>query len=383
MITFSRTDSGLLGNWWWTVDRPMMFAFITLIIFSILMAMAATPMVANRIGIEEFYFLKRHLLYVVPSLLIIFFVSLLDNDGLVKLSFVIYFCAIALMLLTLFFGTEIKGARRWISVSSFSMQPSEFVKPALVVVTAWLLSENRKFPEFRGKLIASLLFGFFIFTLVLQPDIGMVLVSTVVWFGQLFLNGFPIVLAILAVVIGICGFIMAYFFLPHVTARVDKFLNPSVGDHYQSDRSLEAFSNGGLFGVGPGEGIIKKHIPDVHADFVFAVLGEEFGFFVCVIVVAVIAFIVIYGMLKALKDSDLFSILASVGLLSLFGAQSFINIASTLRMIPTKGMTLPFISYGGSSMLASSILVGMMLSLGRKKNIIETKAIGSEPSSFF
>jgi cell division protein FtsW len=154
-----------------------------------------------------------------------------------------------------------------------------------------------------------------------------------------------------------------------VTARVDRFLDPAVGDHYQINRSLEAFSNGGLFGVGPGEGTIKKHLPDAHADFVFSVLGEEFGFFVCVLVIVIIAFIVIYGMLKATKESNLFVILSSVGLLAQFGLQSFINIASTLHIIPTKGMTLPFMSYGGSSMIANSVAIGMILALGKKKLI--------------
>ena len=196
----------------------------------------------------------------------------------------------------------------------------------------------------------------------------MVLLTTAVWLGQLFINGFPIIYAVGMGIAGLCGLVLAYFFLPHVTVRIDKFLNPTVGDHYQINRSLEAFANGGLFGVGPGEGIIKKHLPDAHADFVFAVVGEEFGFFICVFIVILIGFIVVYGMLKSVKESDLFSILASVGLLAQFGLQSFVNIASALHLIPTKGMTLPFISYGGSSMLAASITAGLILALGRKKS---------------
>jgi cell division protein FtsW len=195
----------------------------------------------------------------------------------------------------------------------------------------------------------------------------MVVVTVSVWFGQLFLNGISIFFVIVAAIAGIGGFILAYFFLPHVTARVDRFLDPAIGDHYQINRSLEAFSNGGFFGVGPGEGIIKKHLPDAHADFVFAVLGEEFGFFICVFVVALIAFIVVYGMLKSIKENNLFSLLASVGLLAQFGLQSFINIASALHIIPTKGMTLPFMSYGGSSMIAGSITLGMILALKKKR----------------
>lgn len=369
MINVSRSDSSMLGRWWWTVDRVMLFMFLMLISFGILMAMAATPMVANRIGIEEFYFLKRHLLYILPSLLVIFFVSILDNSAIKKFALILFFVSLFLTIMTLIFGSEIKGAKRWISILGFSMQPSEFVKPALAIITAWMLSEQQHNSEFRGKFLASMFFLSFALILILQPDIGMIVTTTIVWFGQFFLNGFPIFLVILAVGIGIGGFFLAYFFFPHVTARVDRFLDPAIGDHYQINRSLEAFSNGGLFGVGPGEGIVKKHIPDAHADFVFAVLGEEFGFFICAFVVILIAFVVVYGMLKALKDNNLFSILASVGLLTQFGLQALINIASTLHMIPTKGMTLPFISYGGSSMFAVSISAGMILALGRKKEI--------------
>lgn len=369
MISFSRTDESFVSNWWWTVDRVLLFSFLGLISIGILMAAAATPMVANRIGLEEFYFLKRHLIYIAPSLLTIFCVSTMEAEQLKKFSTILFIVAIFLTLLTLFFGTEIKGAKRWISIFGFSTQPSEFAKPALAVITAWMLSEQQKYPKFRGKFISTILYITFVFLLVLQPDVGMILLTTAVWLGQLFVNGFPIIYAIGLGISGLGALVLAYFFLPHVTVRIDKFLNPTVGDHYQIDRSLEAFANGGLFGVGPGEGIIKKHLPDAHADFVFAVLGEEFGFFICVFVVILIAFIVVYGMLRALKESDLFTILASVGLLAQLGLQAFVNIASALLLIPTKGMTLPFISYGGSSMIAASITAGMILALVKKKMI--------------
>ncbi|MDR0968357.1 MAG: putative lipid II flippase FtsW [Holosporaceae bacterium] len=368
-MDISRASDSILGRWWWTVDRTILFSFLLLVAFGILLSAAATPMAAERIGIERFYFLKRHLLYVVPSLAAVFFISTLEYSGVKKLSLYLYFTFAILTFLTLFMGSEIKGARRWISIFGFSLQPSEFVKPALVVITAWMLSEGRKYPEFRGKFLSFLFLSLFVFLLILQPDIGMVVVTVSVWFGQLFLNGLPIILVIVASGILLGGFILAYLFLPHVTARVDRFLDPAVGDQYQIGRSLEAFANGGLFGVGPGEGLIKKHLPDAHSDFVFAVLGEEFGFLVCVLVASIIAFIVVYGALKTLKENNLFSLLASVGLLSQFGLQSFINIASALHMIPTKGMTLPFLSYGGSSMLAASVTVGMILAL-RKKNYL-------------
>jgi cell division protein FtsW len=367
MLDISRGSNSVWGQWWWTVDRVILFAFLMLMAMGILLAATATPMVADRLGIEKFYFLKRHLLYLIPSLILIFSISILSDSGIKKLSLALFFSSMLFMILTLTIGVEIKGARRWVSLFGVSMQPSEFAKPALAILTAWMLSEQKKYPEFRGYFLAILFLIAFISPLALQPDIGMVIVTVSVWFGQLFLNGLPIIFAIASMVIGVGGFIIAYVFLPHVSARVDRFLDPAIGDHYQIDRSLEAFSNGGIFGVGPGEGIIKKYLPDAHADFVFAVLGEEFGFCVCILTVVIIAVIVVYGMLKTTRENNLFTLLASTGLLAQFGLQSFINIASALHMIPTKGMTLPFISYGGSSMMACSIAVGMLLALGKRK----------------
>ncbi len=343
-----------------------------MIAFGVLLAAAATPMVANRIGIEEFYFFKRHLLYIAPSLGIIFVISNMSHRDIKCFALILFFAAVFLTFMTLFFGARIKGAQRWISLGGFSIQPSEFAKPALAVLVAWVFSAQQKNPEINGKFIACFLWMMFSMALVLQPDFGMLIVTTTVFGIQLFLNGLPIILVVAAVIAGASGFVLAYLFLPHVTVRVNKFLDPAVGDHYQIDRSLEAFASGGLFGVGPGEGIVKKHLPDAHADFVFSVLGEEFGFFVCAFVVILIGFIVVHGMLRTLKNNtDSFSLLASVGLLSQFGLQAFVNMASTLHLIPTKGMTLPFMSYGGSSMFAISVVVGLILALSKSQSFGE------------
>ncbi len=373
MLSISRTNDSLLGRWWWTVDRPLLFGFILIMAMGIFLAMAATPMVASRIGLDKFYFLKRHLLYILPSIFVIFFISNMTHRGIKKLALTLFFVTLFLTILTLFFGAEIKGARRWIAFLGFSIQPSEFCKPALTILVAWMLSEEQKNPQIKGRGVSIFLYLVLALTLVLQPDIGMLFITTAVFGIQLFLNGMPMLFVFGAIILGISGIGLAYLFLPHVTVRINKFLDPATGDHYQINRSLEAFTSGGMFGVGPGEGIIKKHLPDAHADFIFAVLGEEFGFFVCVFVVIVIAAIVLYGINKALKENNMFTLLASVGLLSQFGLQSFINIASTLHIIPTKGMTLPFMSYGGSSMIAISIVVGLILAFNRRKSIDEVE----------
>ncbi len=371
MLNISRASDNLISKWWWTVNRPLLFCFILMMVIGVFLAMAATPMVATHIGIDKFYFLKRHLLYIIPSLLIIFSTSNLSYKNIKKFSLILFFIALFLALLTLFLGTEIKGAKRWISILGFSIQPSEFCKPALTILIAWMLSENHKNLQLKGNGISIFLYLLFSIILILQPDIGMLFVTTAIFGIQLFLNGLPIFFVVASFISGILGLGLAYLFLPHVTVRINKFLDPATGDHYQIDRSLEAFSRGGLFGVGPGEGIVKKHIPDAHADFIFAVLGEEFGFFICVFVVVLIGFIVIYGIHKALRENNLFALFSSVGLLSQFGLQSFINMASTLHLIPTKGMTLPFMSYGGSSMIAISIVVGLILAFNRKESIDE------------
>jgi len=369
MLNVSRTSDNAISKWWWTVDRPLLFSFVLMLVVGVVLAMAATPMVATRIGIDKFHFLKRHLLFIVPTLILIFTISNMSYTNIRKFSLLLFFIALFLTLLTLFLGTEIKGARRWISLFGLSIQPSEFCKPALTILVAWMFSEERNNPQIRGRSIGIFLYLLIAIVLVLQPDIGMLFVTTVVSGIQLFLNGLPIFFVCTTIIAAVSGLGLAYLFLPHVTTRVNKFLDPATGDHYQIDRSLEAFSRGGLFGVGPGEGIIKKHLPDAHADFVFAVLGEEFGFFVCVGVVLLVGFVVLYGMNKALKESNLFALLSSVGLLAQFGLQSFINMASTLHLIPTKGMTLPFMSYGGSSMLATSIVVGLILAFNRRKSL--------------
>ncbi|MDR0555757.1 MAG: putative lipid II flippase FtsW [Holosporaceae bacterium] len=361
----SRASDSVWGKWWWSVDKAIFFAFLTLIAVGILLAGAATPMVADRLKIEKFYFLKRHLLYIIPSLSIFFLVSLQSNSNIKKLSLTLFAVSVFLMALTPILGSEIKGARRWISFFGFSLQPSEFMRPSLVIITAWIFAEQQKHPEFHGVFLATFPLLLAVFLLICQPDIGMVVVTLMAWFSQLFINGLPLIFVAAIAAIGMGCLLLAYLFFPHVTARIDRFLDPSVGDQYQITRSLEAFSNGNFFGVGPGEGVVKKYIPDAHSDFVFAVLGEECGFIVCAMIVIIIAFIVVYGLIKAIKSNNLFILLSSAGLLVQFGIQAFINIASSLHIIPTKGISLPFMSYGGSSMIASGITMGMIFALRR------------------
>jgi cell division protein FtsW len=367
MTTISRTDTSVLGRWWWTVDRWMLAAMLAIAFVGIILILAASPAVAQRLNLDGFYFVRRQFALLLPAVALLLGISLLNPQQIRRVAVFGLIAGVALLVLTITHGAEIKGARRWIALGSFSLQPSEFVKPCFAVVSAWMLAEQKKGEGVPGNLISAALFALVVSLLMLQPDLGMTVVIAAIWFAELFLAGLPIIFVVALGVLGVVGLGGAYFLLPHVASRIDRFLDKSAGDSYQVSRSLEAFRNGGLWGRGPGEGMVKDVIPDVHADFIFAVAGEEYGTIVCLLIVGLFAFVVIRGLLRLRNEGNLFVILAATGLLVQFGLQAFINMASSLHLMPTKGMTLPFVSYGGSSLLALALGVGMMLALTRKR----------------
>lgn len=364
---FARIDQRPVARWWWTVDRWSLGAIGLLIGFGAVMSMAASPAVAERLGYAPLHFAERYLTTVPVAFAIMFAVSLLPPKTVRRLALVGFAISVVLLALTFVVGAEIKGARRWINLPGLSLQPSEFVKPTFAIVAAWLFAEQKERPGFPGNAISIALFLGLIAMLIKQPDLGMAVVVALVWFAQFFMAGLRLYWVASGLVAGVGGLAGAYLWLPHVTSRVNRFLDPVPGDNYQVNRSLEAFANGGLWGRGPGEGTVKDHLPDAHADFVFAVAGEEFGLIVCLMIVGVFAFIVLRGFSRLLQESNLFVLLSATGLLVQFGLQAVINMASTLHLIPTKGMTLPFISYGGSSMLSLALGMGMMLALTRRR----------------
>jgi cell division protein FtsW len=367
MTPFTRADTSILGQWWWTVDRWSLAAIAALMAFGALLAAASSPAVAERIGLDEFYFIKRHFMLLPVAIATILAVSAMTPTQVRRMAIIAFLGCLALLAATLLFGTEIKGARRWLSIAGFSLQATEFVKPMFAVVAAWLFSEAAHDPRFPGRLICTGLFAAVIALVIAQPDLGQAVVITSVWMAQFFLAGLPMWLVAGLVVLGVSGLIGSYFTLSHVASRIDRFIDPKSGDTYQIERSIEAFSSGGLFGRGPGEGQVKQVLPDAHADFVFAVAGEELGLFVALFIVTLFAFIVLRGMTRAMSNQNLFILLAVAGLLVQFGVQALINMGSSLQLIPTKGMTLPFISYGGSSLLGVALGLGMTLALTRRR----------------
>ncbi len=366
MTSFTRVDRSVVGRWWFTVDRWSLAALVGLIAIGILLTLAAGPPSAERIGLDSFHFVKRQFMILPLAIVLMLGVSLLSPRGIRRLALLMLLGALAATALTLAIGVEIKGARRWISLAGFSLQPTEFVKPALAVVTGWLFARAHRVHDFPGRILAGLLFAVTMGLILAQPDLGMAGVVGVTWFCQFFLAGLPFFLVVGLVILGVGGVVGAYYAFDHVTSRIDRFLDPSSGDNYQVGRSLAAFEQGGLFGRGPGEGRIKDQLPDAHSDFVFAVAGEEYGAVFCIVVVGLFAFVVLRGFGRLMHSPNLFVVLASAGLLVQYGLQAIINMASALHMMPTKGMTLPFLSYGGSSLLAIAIAMGMMLGLTRR-----------------
>tara|TARA_R110002110_G_scaffold85816_1_gene223390 strand:+ start:144176 stop:145300 length:1125 start_codon:yes stop_codon:yes gene_type:complete len=367
MTPFTRADTSILGQWWWTVDRWSLAAIAALMAFGALLAAASSPAVAERIGLDEFYFIKRHFMLLPVAIAMILAVSAMTPTQVRRMAVIAFLGCIVLLTATLLLGIEIKGARRWLSIAGFSLQATEFVKPMFAVVAAWLFSEAAHDPRFPGRLICTGLFATVIALVIAQPDLGQAVVITGVWMAQFFLAGLAMWLVAGLIILGVSGLIGTYFMLPHVASRIDRFIDPKSGDTYQIERSIEAFSSGGLFGRGPGEGQVKQVLPDAHADFVFAVAGEELGLFVALFIVTLFAFIVLRGMTRAMSEQNLFIMLAVSGLLVQFGLQALINMGSSLQLIPTKGMTLPFISYGGSSLLGVALGLGMTLALTRRR----------------
>ncbi len=367
MTSFARTDRSLAARWWWTIDRWTLAALVALMGFGAILILAASPAVGGRLNIDAFHLANKQLVLLPIAVALLIGLSLLELRLLRRLATIGLIASAFLLLMTLIVGVEIKGASRWLSILGFSLQPAEFVKPFFAVFAAWMFAAGRENDGHPGAWIATGVWVLLAVMLLLQPDVGQSFLLTAIWGTEFFLVGLPLIWVIGLIATPIIGLVIAYLTLPHVTNRVDSFFDPQAGDRYQVNRSLEAFSNGGIAGRGPGEGTVKSQLPDAHSDFIFAVAGEEFGMIVCLLIVGLFAFVVLRGFSRVLRDSNLFVLLAVAGLLAQFGLQALINMASTLHLMPTKGMTLPFISYGGSSLLALAIAMGMVLALTRKR----------------
>lgn len=362
----SRLDRSPVTKWWWTVDRWFLAAFLTLMGLGIVLSFAASPAVAERIGLDSFHFATRQIVYMIPAVLAMLAVSFLTARQIRRFSLIMLGVMLLMMVAVLFVGVQVKGAHRWLSLAGVSIQPSEFLKPAFVVICAWLFAEHRRQPDIPGNFFAMILLIVVVALLLAQPDVGQTILVLGTWGVMFFMAGMPWFWIVVIGGIGVAGAVGAYTVFDHVAGRIDRFLT-GEGDTFQVDMGLEAIINGGWFGVGPGEGTSKRLIPDSHADFVFSVAGEEFGIALCLVIMALFAFIVLRGLMTALKEEDDFTRFAVAGLVVVFGFQSIINMGVNLQLMPAKGMTLPFISYGGSSLIAVATSMGMVLALTRRR----------------
>ena len=349
-----------LNLWWKEIDKINFILISILLFIGIVLSFSLN---------ENLFIFNKHLLFSIIAFMIMIFLSSLDTKLLRRISlFFFIFCVIALFII-LVLDYEIKGSKRWLKIYGFSLQPSEFIKPFYFMLTSWFIVKGI---NGRNSYLITLLISFIIVSalIILQPDFGMTFLIFLAFFCFFFIAGLSLYLVLCAILSLFILSFLSYYFFDHVQKRVDTFINP-LADTYQIDLSIKAFKSGGFFGKGPGQGILKERIPDANTDFIFAVAGEELGFLFCSVIIILILFITTRFLLKLLKIKDPYLIIASVGLISCFGLQSLINILSSLSVIPTKGMTLPFISYGGSSMISSSILFGFLLSLTKNNNIHE------------
>ncbi len=375
----SRSDRGIIARWWFTVDRLLLSAVLLLMATGVLISMAASPPVAERIGLSSFHFFKYQLAFLVPATIVLISVSFLEPMQARRAAFLLLATSLLLMVVALFWGPEIKGAHRWINFGPIGVQPSELAKPSFVVMAAWFLAEHTKRPDMPGHFIAFLLFTVFVGLLVLQPDFGQTALVVLTFGTMLLIYGIPWIVVMGLVGLGASGVLAAYMLAPHVTSRIDRFLHPDKGDTFQVDTATMAFHNGGLLGTGPGGGVAKQILPDAHTDFTFAVVGEEFGFIACIILMLLFAFVVMRILQRAKIEPDPFPALALSGLGIIFGLQAVFNMGVNVSLLPAKGMTLPFISYGGSSLIGVAFAMGMVLAFSRRQPNVSLSSTTWQP----
>jgi len=365
---FARSDRSPIGVWWWTMDRWLLGAVGILLVLGVMMAFAASPAAAARLNLSDpFHFALRQSVFAAVGAAVLIAASVLDDRGVRRVAFFVFLVSILVMAALPFIGHSAKGATRWLDLGSFSLQPSEFMKPALIVMVAWMFAEAQKGEGVPGVTIAFVLYGISVALLLIQPDVGQTILISIAFGAAFWMAGVPISWVMGMGALSVAGMISTYSRFPHVASRVDRFMNPETADTHQVDRAAEAIAAGGLIGRGPGEGVMKRHVPDLHTDFIYSVAAEEYGLVFSLALIALFGFLVIRGLYRALKLSDPFQQVAAAGLFVLVGEQALINIAVNLNLIPTKGMTLPFISYGGSSMLAICLTLGLALALTRRR----------------
>ena len=364
-MIITRSDRSNIALWWWTIDRYLLTGFFILILIGIFLVMASSQHLTQSLNLSSHHFTLRHILFGTLSIPIIISFSILNQRQIKIISILGMVISILLIFSTVIDGDKIKGAQRWLYIGNISFQPSEVCKPFFIIFNAWVLSLWAEKKDFPGWIWSITSISIISALLLLQPDLGMTILFIFTWGFQLFITGIPLIIIIFLIISFPIFMIISYHNFDHVKIRIDNFIE---GTTYQVSKSLQSFEAGGLLGKGPGEGLYKKSLPDAHSDFVFAVAAEEYGALICSFIIIIYASIILRTLFYTIRNDNLFLILAIAGLAFQFGFQSLIHMASNTDLIPTKGMTLPFLSYGGSSILASAIIAGMLLGLTRTNN---------------
>tara|TARA_B110000438_G_scaffold253572_1_gene259273 strand:+ start:106 stop:1251 length:1146 start_codon:yes stop_codon:yes gene_type:complete len=375
MFNFGRENTGLLAKWWRNVDKQILFLFAFLLLLGLLFSFSSTTsVISEKMNKQTYFFFIKHLIFVFTSLFLFFVISIQEKDKLIKFLTYLFFFSIILLFLTLMYGTEIKGSRRWISFYPFPrFQPVELVKPLFIIFVAKIIVSNDKKNIYKRYFFSFIILFLIITILINQPDLGQTFLLTLTWITMIFVSGFNMVALTMLGLIFAMTLVLLIFFLPekfgYVFLRIKTFLKPETGDNFQSQKALEAIKQGGLTGQGMGEGILKDKVPEAHTDYIIAVISEEFGAIFVLFIMIIFLFIGYKVLNKVFLGSDEFLKLALVGLVSLLIIQTFIHMGVNIRLFPTTGMTLPFLSYGGSSMIGSSIIAGIILNFTRKDSI--------------
>ena len=359
-----------LPLWWKTIDKWSIFCLLGLFLCGLLLSMAASVPLAESNGKESFYYVKRQLFYGSLSFFIIIFLSILSIKENRRIFLIFFILSIISLFLLPFIGTDHgKGAVRWISLLGISFQPSEFLKPFYIVAITWIMSSSYSNYNIPGKAISFILMTLIVFTLVQQPDYGQAALFLSIWIILYFLAGASFLILFLILTITFILGIISYTTSSHFAGRINAFLNPEIEPRSQLSFAANAINDGGLFGVGIGEGVIKWRLPDAHTDFIIAVAAEEFGAILCVLIILFFCLITIRSLILLKNQKDFFIKNCGVGAISFFSLQAIINLGVSVRLLPAKGMTLPFISYGGSSLIASGFLMGLLLACTRKRKV--------------
>ncbi|WP_374273398.1 FtsW/RodA/SpoVE family cell cycle protein [Paenirhodobacter enshiensis] len=364
----SRTGEPVLPRWWRTIDKWALSAILMLFGIGLLLGLAASVPLAERNGLEPFYYVKRQALFGVIALVTMLGLSILNPVQIRRIGVLGCIISFVALLLLPFLGTDFgKGAVRWFSLGFASFQPSEFLKPCLVVFSAWLMAAAHEAAGPPGRLYSFILTAAIVVLLALQPDFGQASLVLFAWMVMYFVSGAPVVLLGSVAGLTAVGAVFAYNTSEHFARRINGFMSTEIDPRTQIGYATNAIQEGGFFGVGVGEGTVKWSLPDAHTDFIIAVAAEEYGLALVMLIVTLYAVVVVRSLLRLMSERDPFTRLAGAGLACSFGVQALINMGVAVRLLPAKGMTLPFISYGGSSVIASGITLGFLLALTRTR----------------